>query len=148
MKLGASDVVGPLGGIWWESVSSSRAADAASHPISRLGWPGEFAAKAHQSKMTETTGEYSMRRSHPKGLGQRIDRARRGWIAAASVALVLVLASPVAADEYDASNAGHPLRLIAYVLHPVGVLIDYVLLRPAHWLVSSEPLKTIFGHED
>ena len=64
------------------------------------------------------------------------------------MALVLVLASPAAADEYDSENAGHPLRLIAYVLHPVGVMFEYVLLRPAHWLVSHEPMKTLFGHED
>jgi hypothetical protein len=64
------------------------------------------------------------------------------------MALVLALASPAAADEYDSENAGHPLRLIAYVLHPVGVMFEYVLLRPAHWLVSHEPMKTLFGHED
>lgn len=57
-------------------------------------------------------------------------------------------ATPVRADDYDESNSGHPLRIIAYVLHPVGVAIDYLLLRPAHWLGSREPLKTIFGHED
>ena len=89
-----------------------------------------------------------MRRSHPECLGRRTDRAPRGWVAALALALALALASPVAADEYDQANAGHPLRLVAYVLHPIGVMIDYVLLRPAHWLVSSEPMKTIFGHEN
>jgi len=64
------------------------------------------------------------------------------------MALVLALASPAAADEYDSENAGHPLRLIAYVLNPVGVMFEYVLLRPVHWLVSHEPMKTLFGHED
>jgi len=72
----------------------------------------------------------------------------RSWIAAFFVLLVIGLASPAAADEYDEENAGHPLRVIAYVLHPVGMVIDYVLMRPAHWLVSYEPLKTLFGHED
>lgn len=57
-------------------------------------------------------------------------------------------ATPVRADEYDEKSSGHPLRIIAYVLHPVGVAIDYLVLRPAHWLGSREPLKTIFGHED
>lgn len=89
-----------------------------------------------------------MDRSPQSGLKRRYSRVRRGWLAACSMALVMVLASPAAADEYDEENAGHPLRLIAYVLHPVGVLIDYVLLRPGHWLVSIEPMKTIFGHED
>ncbi len=89
-----------------------------------------------------------MKRSHQNGLRQRVGQARRGWVAALFVALALALSSPAAADEYDSSNAGHPIRLIAYALYPVGVAIDYLLLRPAHWLVSYEPLKTIFGHED
>jgi len=51
------------------------------------------------------------------------------------------------ADEYDPQEAGHPLRVAAYLLHPVGVLIDYALMRPAHWLVHQAPLDSIFGHE-
>ena len=89
-----------------------------------------------------------MKRSHPRSLGQRISRTRRSWFAALTAVLVLTLASPVAADEYDPENAGHPVRIVAYLLYPIGMLIDYVLIRPAHWLVSSEPMKTIFGHED
>lgn len=73
---------------------------------------------------------------------------RRGWPAAIVMAWILALSSPVAADEYDPETAGHPLRILAYVLHPVGVVIDYVLMRPAHWLVSREPMKTLFGHEE
>jgi hypothetical protein len=82
------------------------------------------------------------------GLKHRPSRMKRGWLAALSMAFVMVLANPVAADEYDEENAGHPLRLIAYILHPVGVIIDYVLMRPGHWLVSTEPMKTLFGHVD
>jgi len=65
------------------------------------------------------------------------------WILAAAL---LVSALPASADEYDPRRAGHPLRIIAYVLHPVGVAFDYLLFRPAHWLGHQEPLKTIFGH--
>ena len=75
----------------------------------------------------------------------------RKRIVPALIALVMIgiaSASPVRADDYDEKSSGHPLRMIAYVLHPVGVAIDYLLLRPAHWLGSREPLKTIFGHED
>jgi hypothetical protein len=89
-----------------------------------------------------------MGRTQENGLKRRHSRVKRGWLAALSMALVVVLASPAAADEYDKNNAGHPLRLVAYILHPVGVLIEYALLRPGHWLVSTEPMKTIFGHED
>jgi hypothetical protein len=45
-------------------------------------------------------------------------------------------------------HSGHPLRITAYVLHPVGVLIDRLILRPAHWLGTREPVKTLFGHTD
>ncbi|MCP4906088.1 MAG: hypothetical protein GY910_14015 [bacterium] len=84
------------------------------------------------------------------GVGGLRRRRRRGgrWMAAAAAALVMAMASPVAADEYGSSEAGHPLRIVAYVLHPIGLALDYLLLRPAHWLVSQEPFKTAFGHED
>jgi hypothetical protein len=69
--------------------------------------------------------------------------------AAAGLALVmLALASPAAADEYDPNYAGHPLRIVAYVLHPFGVMVDYLIMRPAHWVGSHEPFSTIFGHDD
>jgi hypothetical protein len=74
-------------------------------------------------------------------------RATRAGVAAAIVmAALLAGAQPAAADDYDPLRAGHPLRLIAYALHPVGVVLDYVLFRPAHWLVHKEPAKTLFGH--
>ena len=69
----------------------------------------------------------------------------------ALIALVMMgvaSATPVRADDYDEKSSGHPVRIIAYLLHPVGVAIDYLILRPAHWLGSREPLKTIFGHEN
>lgn len=62
--------------------------------------------------------------------------------------LLLSSAAPVSADEYRERTSGHPLRIIAYVLHPVGVMVEYLLLRPAHWVVSREPMQTLFGHED
>jgi hypothetical protein len=63
-------------------------------------------------------------------------------------ASLLGAARPAAADEYDPSYAGHPLRILAYVVHPLGVLVDYLILRPAHWIGNHEPAKTIFGHTD
>jgi hypothetical protein len=74
---------------------------------------------------------------------------QRLFCTALALAMIAIAsASPSRADDYDKKASGHPLRIIAYVLHPVGVAIDYLLLRPAHWLGSHEPLKTIFGHED
>jgi hypothetical protein len=76
-------------------------------------------------------------------------RGLRRPVAGGLLALgLLVSASPAAADEYDPTYAGHPLRILAYVVHPVGVAFDYLLFRPAHWIGMHEPFKTIFGHTD
>jgi hypothetical protein len=56
-------------------------------------------------------------------------------------------ALPAAADRYDPQEAGHPLRIVAYFVHPVGVLLDLVLFRPAHWVISHEPFASLTGHE-
>jgi hypothetical protein len=64
------------------------------------------------------------------------------------VLMLLLAAAPALADEYDSDSAGHPLRIAAYVLHPVGVALEWLIFRPAHWIGSKEPLATIFGHED
>jgi hypothetical protein len=99
--------------------------------------------------MTRTTGKTEMkvnRSNHGTGIARR--SRRRGWAAALCAGLLLVMASPAVADDYDSANAGHPVRMVAYALHPIGVLIEYVILRPANWLGGIEPFKTIFGHED
>jgi hypothetical protein len=66
--------------------------------------------------------------------------------------LLLILlsgpASSVAAQEYEPDNAGHPLRILGYVVYPVGVVFDYLILRPAYWVGSHEPFRTIFGRTE
>jgi hypothetical protein len=51
-------------------------------------------------------------------------------------------------DDHDPRNAAHPLRIVAYGLHPVGVALDWIVVRPAVWVVRHEPFRTIFGYED
>lgn len=79
---------------------------------------------------------------------RRAAALRRGVAALALGVALSTFTTPALADEYDSRHAGHPLRIIAYVLHPLGVLVDRVILRPAHWVGHHEPLKTIFGHTD
>jgi len=80
----------------------------------------------------------SARRRHP-GLGA---------VCALILGACLLMGSrPAFADDYDPERAGHPLRIVAYALNPVGVAIDFLILRPAHWLGSHEPFATIFGHD-
>jgi len=76
-------------------------------------------------------------------------RRFRPLLASALLALGLLgAASPAGADDYDPKYAGHPLRVLAYVVHPLGVALDYLLFRPVHWVGNHEPFKTIFGHTD
>jgi len=50
------------------------------------------------------------------------------------------------AEQYDPQKAGNPIRIAAYILHPVGVLLDYGLMRPCFYVVKREPFSTIFGY--
>ncbi|MCA9512076.1 MAG: hypothetical protein R3E88_18810 [Myxococcota bacterium] len=73
--------------------------------------------------------------------------ARR--LTSAFLLAILLGAAPLAAraDDYDSKRSGHPLRIAAYVLYPVGLLVDTLIFRPAHWVGSHEPFRTVFGHE-
>jgi len=79
---------------------------------------------------------------------------RRSLVAPVSVFLILALcgggswaAPTAAAGEYNPQEAGHPLKLVAYLVAPIGTLLDYGLMRPAFWLVRKEPFRTLFGYE-
>ena len=74
-------------------------------------------------------------------------RTRRAIAALLAASAVALAAAPVAADEYDPQKSAHPMRIAAYVVHPVGVILDLLIFRPAHWIGSFEPLATLFGHE-
>lgn len=87
---------------------------------------------------------------HRRGDGHRSSRCSRKtrWFAAMAAFAMLAVASPVAAEEYDETYSGHPLRVVAYVLHPVGVILDTLIFRPFHWVGSHEPFKTLSGQKD
>lgn len=58
------------------------------------------------------------------------------------------LSSYHTAPRYRASES-HPLRIAAYVLHPVGWLAREVVFRPFSYLVSStETTKSVFGFRE
>jgi len=75
-------------------------------------------------------------------------RSARRLVSGLILVAMLGMAAPAAADEHDPERSGHPLRVVAYVLHPVGVILDTLIFRPAHFLVSIRPLKALFGHQD
>lgn len=74
---------------------------------------------------------------------------RLGHAAAFALALAALLAasSPASAGptRYEPRRAGHPLRIVAYALHPVGVILDTLIFHPAWWVGKHEPLRTLFG---
>jgi len=76
-------------------------------------------------------------------------RRRAGWLLGLAVLALVAAARPVRATEaYDPKRAGNPVRIAAYIMHPAGVLIDYLIMRPAWWIGSHEPFRTIFGRTD
>lgn len=89
-------------------------------------------------------------RAKPRDSGNHSLRLDKRWAAIilASILMLTSTASLGRASEHDSTMAGHPLRIVAYVLHPVGVVLDYLIFRPAHWIASHEPIQTLVGHED
>jgi hypothetical protein len=79
----------------------------------------------------------------------RSKRRARKLLLAACAAVVLA-SSPALAedDEYDPLRAGHPLRIAAYVVHPVGFALDWLFFRPVYWIGSHQPFRAIFGRTD
>jgi hypothetical protein len=75
----------------------------------------------------------------------RFRRIARGL--AAALALAAFGATAARADDYDPQRAGHPVRIIAYAAHPVGVILDLLIFRPAHWVGSLPGVDKFFGHE-
>ncbi len=77
----------------------------------------------------------------------RFGSVRKRFLAGSLGLFLLVAPLTAAANEYEKERTGHPLRIVGYVVHPIGVILEYVLFRPAHWIVSHEPFKTLFGHD-
>ena len=70
------------------------------------------------------------------------------FLAAFVFVALLSLGTPVQAHEYDRDDSDYPLRYVAYALHPIGIALEYGILRPIHMLVSyNETTAIIFGHE-
>ncbi|HVP30624.1 MAG TPA: hypothetical protein VMW35_15830 [Myxococcota bacterium] len=78
---------------------------------------------------------------------ERVASAWRRSFAALALAALLAGAAGARADEFDPRRAGNPVRIVAYILHPIGFAFEWLVMRPAHWVVSHEPFSAIFGHE-
>jgi hypothetical protein len=60
--------------------------------------------------------------------------------------LIFLIASISWADEYNSRQAGQPWKLIAYVLNPLGVTLDYLVARPLHRFLHHETIDKLTGH--
>jgi len=63
--------------------------------------------------------------------------------------VILVFSGQLALAEQDAydESQSHPLRIIAYFLHPVGRLLEWTFTRPLHAVASSSPeMEYLSGH--
>ena len=49
------------------------------------------------------------------------------------------------ADSYHTREAGHPMRIAAYALHPIGYALDRLFFYPCWWVGQHEPFRTVFG---
>ncbi|NQU43265.1 OmpA family protein [bacterium] len=54
---------------------------------------------------------------------------------------------PVQANDYDRNDTDNPIRLVAYVLHPFGVALEWAVMRPVHWLAHQSGFSYVMGHE-
>ncbi|GEM_PF-499286 len=50
-------------------------------------------------------------------------------------------------DYRRGTSTDHPLRIVAYIVHPVGMALEYVVMRPIHYVVSQPKLDVLCGHE-
>ena len=66
----------------------------------------------------------------------------------AGIALaIMTVASVATADRYTRATNDNPLRIVRYVVHPVGMALEYTVMRPIHWVVSQPNLDVLFGHK-
>lgn len=62
-------------------------------------------------------------------------------------AALLAVVVPASAHRYHRLDDGHPLRIIAHIVHPVGIALEYGIMRPIHYIVSQPDADIIFGHK-
>ena len=62
---------------------------------------------------------------------------------------VVFLTAPLATahDYYDDFEDTHPLRLVSYPVHAAGYVLEWLVTRPIHALVSQRDLEPVFGHD-
>ncbi|UCD59131.1 MAG: hypothetical protein JSV16_08590 [Candidatus Hydrogenedentota bacterium] len=73
---------------------------------------------------------------------------RKTFVLLFSVALLLVPMRSAVSHELKPEEAGHPLRVAAYILHPIGYVLYHGIVKPAHWFISLPGTREVFGHKE
>ena len=76
-------------------------------------------------------------------------------VAALMMASMITLGAQAAfagADRYEDEQAyedafSNPLRLAYYLMYPVGFSVEWLVMRPFHYIVSRPGLDKVFGYE-
>lgn len=76
-------------------------------------------------------------------------------VVALMIASMMTLAARVASateeryvDEQQYEDAfSNPLRLAYYVMYPLGFTVEWLVMRPFHYVVSRPGLDRVFGYE-
>ena len=65
---------------------------------------------------------------------------------ASALAVAALWPTQSRAENYDTDQSDYPLRYLIYPIHAEGKAIEYIITRPAHWVVSQPKMRYIFGH--
>ena len=62
--------------------------------------------------------------------------------------VVWLTSMPIRASAHDAydDSESHPLRLIAYAVHPIGWALEWLVTRPIHFVASQPRIEPVSGH--
>ncbi|MCC6546240.1 hypothetical protein IT570_03640 [Candidatus Sumerlaeota bacterium] len=72
---------------------------------------------------------------------------KKKLVVAFALAAVLAATATSNADRYTRAHGDNPMRILGYVLNPVGLALEYVVMRPIHWVVSQPDMDIVFGHK-
>jgi hypothetical protein len=64
-----------------------------------------------------------------------------------AVFILSICTSLALGRDYKRGKDDNPVRVAAYVVHPIGMALDYAIMRPIHWVVKQTDLNKVFGSE-
>ncbi len=115
-------------------------------PGKRALWiPGGARGLDFQGRERHDPGRRPVSACLPQGPYGRVEFVIR--VVVLTCLLALMVPTLASASRYRSHRAGNPIRIVAYVLHPVGVILETLIFKPAWSLAQYEPLRTLVGME-